>query len=218
MTPEEQKIDTPFGAHSEQAPPYEPPGEGAAPGGAGEQQPLEPGQVAQAALAEAEAEAELEAEPTEEDALAQMRERAAKADEYLGLAQRTKADFENFRKRMTRDVQAAEARGTGRLAKELLPALDNLDRALAAVEAAEDDEHHLTKGIRLVQTELAAALQRSGIEGFVPKGEHFDPAQHDAVAQQPFEGADPGTVVEVLQAGYRLNGAILRPARVIVAG
>ena len=214
MTPEEPKIDTPIGAHSEHAPPYEPSGEGAAPGGAGEQQPLEPGQVAQAAIAEA----EFEAEPTEEDALAQLRERAAKADEYLDLAQRTKADFENFRKRMTRDVQAAEARGTGRLARELLPALDNLERALAAVEATEDDQHHLTKGIRLVQTELAAALQRSGIEGFVPEGERFDPAQHDAVAQQPFEGTEPGTVVEVLQAGYRLNGAILRPARVIVAG
>ena len=210
MTPEEPKIETPLGADSEQAPPDD----GAAPGGAGEQQPLDPGQVAQAAIAEA----ELEAEPTNEDALAQLRERAAKADEYLDLAQRTKADFENFRKRMTRDVHAAEARGTGRLAKELLPALDNLERALAAVEAAEDEEHHLTEGIRLVQTELAAALQRSGIEVFVPKGERFDPVQHDAVAQQPFEGTEPGTVVEVLQAGYRLNGAILRPARVIVAG
>ena len=210
MTPEEQKIDTPLGAHSEQAPPPE----GAAPDGAGEEQPIEPGKVAQAALAEV----EVEAEPTDEDTLAQLRERAAKADEYLDLAQRTKADFENFRKRMTRDVHAAEARGTGRLAKELLPALDNLERALAAVEAAEDDEHHLTEGLRLVQMELAAALQRSGIEGFVPKGERFDPVQHDAVAQQPFEGTDPGTVVEVLQAGYRLNGAILRPARVIVAG
>ena len=179
-----------------------------------EEQVVAPEQV----VAEAQAEAEADAAPTEEDTLAQLRERAARSDEYLGLAQRTQADFENFRKRMTRDVHAAEARGTGRLAKELLPALDNLERALAAVEAAGDDEHHLTEGIRLVQTELAAALQRSGIEVFVPKGERFDPVQHDAVAQQPFEGTDPGTVVEVLQAGYRLNGAILRPARVIVAG
>ena len=187
MAPEEQGI-------GEQALPPE----GAAPAGVHDQPAGEPDQVTQAALADpdvdtdAQAATAVEAEPAAEDALAQLRERAAKADEYLDLAQRTKADFENFRKRMTRDVHAAEARGTGRLAKELLPALDNLERALAAVEAAEDDEHHLTEGIRLVQTELAAALQRSGIEVFVPKGERFDPVQHDAVAQQPFEGTDPG--------------------------
>jgi len=200
VTPDEQHTDTPFGEHSEQA-------EAAAADADG------------AAVADLADLADLaEPELTEEDALAQLHERAARADEYLGLAQRTQADFENFRKRMTRDVRAAEARGTGRLAKELLPALDNLERALTAVEAAEQDDEHLTKGVRLVQSELAAALNRSGIEGFVPTGARFDPVEHDAVAQQPFEGAEPGTVVEVLQSGYRLNGAILRPARVIVAG
>jgi molecular chaperone GrpE len=148
-----------------------------------------------------------------------LRERADKADEYLALAQRTQADFENFRKRMTRDVRAAEARGMGRLAKELLPALDNLDRALAAVESSEaDKEHHLTKGIRLVQSELSSALARTGIEGYATKGERFDPVQHEAVAQTPVAGAEPGTIVEVLQSGYRLNELVLRPARVIVAG
>ena len=149
----------------------------------------------------------------------ELRERAAKADAYLALAQRTQADFENFRKRMTRDVRAAEARGVSRLAKELLPALDNLDRALAAVEASgEDEEHHLTQGIRLVQAELSAALARAGIEGYAPQGELFDPSQHEAVAQHPVEGTAPGTIVQVLQSGYRLNDAVLRPARVIVAG
>ena len=164
---------------------------------------------ADAAQAEAEVEHDLE----------QLVERAGKADEYLALAQRTQADFENFRKRMTRDVRAAEARGMGRLAKELLPALDNLDRAIAAVEASDDEqEHHLTKGIRLVQAELSAALARTGIEGYAEKGERFDPVHHEAVAQQPVEGAEPGTIVEVLQSGYRLNDLVLRPARVIVAG
>ncbi len=157
--------------------------------------------------------------PEAEPDPAELRERAAKADEYLALAQRTQADFENFRKRMTRDVRAAEARGIGRLARELLPALDNLERALASVEAAgEDQEHHLTRGIRLVQSDLSAALARTGIEGYAQKGERFDPVRHEAVAQQPVDGAEPGTIVEVLQAGYRLNDAVLRPARVIVAG
>ena len=158
--------------------------------------------------------------PTEAELVdADLRERAEKSDAYLALAQRTQADFENYRKRTMRDVRAAEARGMSRLARELLPALDNLDRALAAVEASgEDAEHHLTQGIRLVQSELSAALARAGIEGYAPKGERFDPAQHEAVAQQPVEGFEPGTIAEVLQVGYRLNDAVLRPARVIVAG
>ena len=158
-------------------------------------------------------------QPEPEPDPAVLGERAAKADEYLALAQRTQADFENFRKRMARDVRAAEARGMSRLAKELLPALDNLDRAIAAVEASDDqDEHHLTKGIRLVQSELAAALTRSGIESYAAKGERFDPVHHEAVAQTPVDGAEPGSIVEVLQSGYRLNELVLRPARVIVAG
>jgi molecular chaperone GrpE len=151
--------------------------------------------------------------------LRELRERAGKSDAYLALAQRTQADFENYRKRTARDVRAAEARGMSRLARELLPALDNLERALAAVETSgADQEHHLTQGIRLVQSELAAALGRVGIQGYAPEGERFDPEHHEAVAQQPVEGCEPGTIVEVLQAGYRLNDAVLRPARVIVAG
>ena len=175
--------------------------------------PAVPEESAQAAVPEAGAAAE--AEP-ELDATA-LRERAGKADEYLALAQRTKADFENYRKRMTRDVKAAEARGMGRLARELLPAIDNLERAVAALEAA-DEEHHMTDGIRLVTSELTAALGRTGIEGYAAKGERFDPVCHEAVAQHAVEGTEPGTIIEVLQAGYRLNDAILRPARVIVSG
>lgn len=148
--------------------------------------------------------------------------KAERADEYLALAQRTQADFENFRKRMARDVKAAEARGIGRLTKELLPALDNLDRALAAAETpgeagAGQPEHHLTAGIRLVHDELLAALGRVGIERFSPRGARFDPNEHEAMVQQPVEGAESGTVVEVYQSGYRLDGLILRPARVVVA-
>ena len=155
-----------------------------------------------------------------EQDLDELLARAGKADEYLALAQRTQADFENFRKRMTRDVAAAETRGVSRLAKELLPALDNLGRALAAAEAGGEHgtpEHHLTSGIKLVHDELLAALGRVGIEPFSPEGERFDPNQHEAMVQQPVEGAESGTVVEVYQQGYRINGTVLRPARVVVA-
>lgn len=166
--------------------------------------------------AQTEAQDEPDADADADDDHADLHERAGKADAYLELAQRTQADFDNYRKRMTREVRAAESRGIGRLARELLPAIDNLERALAAVDAAEP-RHHLSEGIRLVTAELSAALGRTGIQGYDPKGERFDPAQHEAVAQHPVAGAEPGTVVEVLQAGYRLNEAILRPARVIVA-
>lgn len=137
-----------------------------------------------------------------------------KAARYLALAQRTQADFENFRRRATRERGEAEARGVGRLARELLPALDNLERALAATEAQDTE---FTKGVRLVQGELAAALRRAGIEAYTPKGELFDPNVHEAMAQHPVEGAASGTVVEVYQPGYRLADTVLRPARVVVA-
>jgi molecular chaperone GrpE len=157
------------------------------------------------------------AERVEED-LDELRRRAAERDEYLALAQRTQADFENYRKRMAKEAQVARDRGVRQVVGELLPALDNFERALAAAEAEEaDDEHHLTKGIRLVQQELVAALQRVGIEPFSPKGETFDPNEHEAMAQHPVDGAESGTVVEVYQAGYKLNGAVVRPARVVVA-
>jgi molecular chaperone GrpE len=161
--------------------------------------------------------AEQAAERVEED-LDELRSRAAERDEYLALAQRTQADFENYRKRMAKEAAAAQDRGVKRVVSELLPALDNFERALAAAEAEEaDSEHHLTQGIRLVQQELASALTRVGIEAFSPQGETFDPNEHEAMAQQPVEGAEPGTVVEVYQAGYKLNGAVVRPARVVVA-
>ena len=154
--------------------------------------------------------------PVELD-LEELVARAEKADEYLELAQRTKADFENFRKRTARDAAAAQLRGVSKLALELLPAIDNLDRALtAAADSAAAAE--LTAGIKLVYDEILAALGRAGIEPFSPQGEPFDPQQHEAVAQQPAPEAEPGTIVEVYQCGYRLGDAVLRPARVSVAG
>jgi molecular chaperone GrpE len=140
---------------------------------------------------------------------------AKQRDDYLALAQRTQADFENYRKRVSREAAAAQERGACSLAKELLPALDNLDRAIA--HADQDDP--LLQGVRLVRSELAAALARAGIESFSPAGEPFDPEVHEAVATaaQPPGGKPSGTVVEVYQPGYRLGASILRPARVVVA-
>jgi len=148
-----------------------------------------------------------------EGELGELVKTAAQRDEYLALAQRTQADFENYRKRVVRDAAAAQDRGVAKLAKELLPAIDNLDRAIEAAEA----EDPLLAGVRLVRSELAGALARAGIESFAPLGEPFDPTRHDAMAQQPVDGAASGTVAEVYQNGYRMGEAIIRPARVLVA-
>jgi molecular chaperone GrpE len=149
--------------------------------------------------------------------LEELAAKAQQADHYLELAQRTKADFENYRKRAAREARAAQDRGVVRLAKELLPAVDNLDRALEAVQSAGNGTD-LLAGIKLVHAEVLAALARVGVEAFDPAGQTFDPTFHEAVAHQPVEGASAGTVAEVYQRGYRLGETVIRPARVLVAG
>jgi molecular chaperone GrpE len=164
--------------------------------------------------------------------LEELTAKAEKADEYLELAQRTKADFENYRKRAAREAATAQERGVAKLAKELLPAVDNLDRALDAAQSAvaaagagsegaaagaDNGTATLVSGIKLVHEDVIAALARVGIERFSPEGERFDPQRHEAIAQQPVEGAESGTVVEVYQRGYRLGDVVIRPARVVVA-
>jgi molecular chaperone GrpE len=167
-----------------------------------------------AASPDVEPQVEPEAEEVQQD-LEDLATKARERDEYLALAQRTQADFENYRRRMARENAAARDRGVAKVAKELLPALDHLELAL---KAAEEGHSEVVKGFAMVRDELAAALGRVGIEAFAPAGEAFDPTQHEAMAQAPApEGAEPGTVVEVYQRGYRLNGTVLRPARVVVA-
>jgi molecular chaperone GrpE len=190
--------------------------------GAGESQtplapqvPVEPTPPAEAApTPPAEPEPQTDGDAAEiEGELGELVKTAAQRDEYLALAQRTQADFENYRKRVARDAALAQDRGVAKLAKELLPALDNLDRAIEAAEAADP----LFAGVRLVRSELSAALARMGVEAFAPLGLPFDPNQHEAMAQQPVGGAASGTVAEVYQNGYRMGDTIIRPARVLVA-
>jgi molecular chaperone GrpE len=167
-------------------------------------------------------------------------------DEYLQLAQRARADFENYRKRASREATEAERRGKAAIARELIPALDNLERALRAVgidpetgkrvrgEASEqgdsdpaaapgaegeegEDNDVLAKGVALVYRELLATLERAGVERYDPDGEPFDPAWHEALATRAEDGAEPGVVVETLEKGYRLDGQVIRAARVVVS-
>jgi molecular chaperone GrpE len=138
----------------------------------------------------------------------------AERDEYLDLAQRAKADFENYRKRTLREAADAERRGKLALARELVPSVDSLERAMAAAEEGSD----VARGLELVHGELVATLGRAGVEAFDPVGEPFDPAHSEAVSMQPAgDGVTSGTVVETLDRGYRTDGTVLRPARVVVA-
>jgi molecular chaperone GrpE len=137
-------------------------------------------------------------------------------DEYLELARRTKADFENYRKRVARETSEALARGKADLARQLLPALDNLERALAT---GQDPAAHeaLVKGVAMVREELHNRLASAGVESFDPTGEKFDPQLHEALSTRPSDGTESGVVLETLERGYRLNGLVLRPARVVVS-
>ena len=160
----------------------------------------------------AEAEPSRGSDPPEglEDPLARAeRER----DEYLDLARRSQADFENYRKRAAREAAAAGERAKSGLVRELLPIVDNLERALAS---AEDGEQHLAEGVRLVHSELIAVLERNGVKQFDPAGDRFDPTEHEALSMRAEDGA--GVVLDVVEKGYRANGTVLRPARVVVSG
>jgi molecular chaperone GrpE len=146
-----------------------------------------------------------------EDPLARLeRER----DEYLDLARRAQADFENYRKRAAKEAATAGERAKSGLVRELLPVVDNLERALAS---AGESEQHLAEGVRLVHSELIAVLERNGVQQFDPSGERFDPGEHEALSMRPQDGAESGLVLDVVEKGYRANGSVLRPARVVVS-
>ena len=138
----------------------------------------------------------------------------AERDEHLNDLKRVAAEFENYRKRVLRDQESLVARAHERLVKELLPVLDDLERALAAAE--EHEEAKLEEGVRLVHRELAAALAREGLAEIETNGV-FDPHVHEALLSQPSSDQAEGTVLEVVQKGYRLGDRVLRPARVVVA-
>ena len=150
-------------------------------------------------------------EPTLEERVAALE---AERDERLDDLKRLAADFENYRKRVARDQESLVARAHERLVKELLPVLDDLERALAAAE--EHEEAKLEEGVQLVHRELAAALEREGLAEIETNG-HFDPHVHEALLSQPSGDQAEGTIIEVVQKGYKLGDRVVRPARVVVA-
>jgi molecular chaperone GrpE len=168
----------------------------------GSVEPSPPSQAAQADAGE-----------VERDLDALLSEAEQQRDEYLELAQRTKADFENFRKRAAAQVQEAQVRGRIEVAREVIDAVDNLERALEAADGGEG----LAAGVEMVLGGLRETLKRNGVEAVDPKGEKFDPNRHEALSTQPADGTASGVVVEVLQKGYTLGDQLVRPARVVVS-
>jgi molecular chaperone GrpE len=142
--------------------------------------------------------------------VAAQEEIAALRDQLLRLA----ADFDNYRKRATREQQDIRDYGTSQLLQDILPVLDNLDRALAH---SEGDTSPVVKGVRLVAKQFADTLTRYGVQSFASVGVPFDPERHEAVAQMAVEGKKAGTILEEMQKGYMLRERLLRPAQVVVA-
>jgi molecular chaperone GrpE len=152
--------------------------------------------------------------------LEKLRARAETAererDQFLALVQQTRADFENYQKRIQRDMVQERRYAQGPLAQDLLVALDNLDRATAAAQQAKETGP-LVQGVAMVQSQLLDVLRRHGINRMEALGKPFDPNLHQAVMQQPHANVPPNTVVQVLEHGFMLHDRVLRPASVVVS-
>ena len=161
------------------------------------------------------AEAEVEETVAEESAVEPdpLAELTLERDEYLDALRRLKAEFDNYRKRVARDQEQLAARAHERLVKELLPVLDDLERALAAAE--EHEEAQLEEGVRLVHRSLVDALRKEGLAEIETDG-RFDPNVHEALLSQPDDEKESGDILDVVQKGYRIADKVVRPARVIV--
>jgi molecular chaperone GrpE len=148
-----------------------------------------------------------------QQALAESEERARSHwEQYL----RAVAELDNVRKRAQRDIESANRYGLEKFAAELLPVRDSLELAVQSADQGEFDVRSLKQGQQATLQLLAKALDRIGLTPINPVGGPFDPTRHEAMMAQP-STSEPGTVLQVVQTGYELNGRVVRPARVIVA-
>ncbi len=137
-------------------------------------------------------------------------------DQFLALLQRTRADFENYQKRSQRDREQERRYWDGPFALDLLPVLDNLQRAMAAARQA-GESGPLVQGVAMVQNQILDVLKRHGVTRIAAEGQPFDPNLHQAVMQRPSAEQPPNTVLEVLQQGFMIHDRVLRPASVVVS-
>jgi len=151
-----------------------------------------------------------------EHARTQAEEHRRKAEAYLDLAQRAQADFQNYKRRTAQELEQKTRDANSGLLTQLLPALDDLQLALANIPP-ELAEQSWPKGIELIGQKLGQILQRQGLEQIGSEGDRFDPHIHEAVAYEEHPVYDEGQVASVYRTGYRLNDRVLRPAQVVVA-
>ena len=154
------------------------------------------------------------AEPVTEDAPSEAARLAAERDEYLDALQRLKAEFDNFRKRTARDREGVASAATRDVVRDLLPVMDNLERAVAALG---DQGDQIVAGLEMVRGQLAGLLTGHGVEEIPAHGEAFDPTVHEAIASVPSDDHEEGAVIEVVEKGYRHSEHVLRPSRVVIA-
>jgi molecular chaperone GrpE len=174
--------------------------------------------VAADAPASAEPLVALEPATVTPEQLAELKERAAKADESWERLLRTTADFDNFKKRAAREKQEAIKFANEGLLQKLVPVLDTLDMALAATQTAEPEAgQSLQAGIKMIGQQLKNALAEAGLEEVDAAGKPFDPNLHEAVSQRETLEASEGQVIQQLRKGYKLRDRLLRPASVVVA-
>jgi molecular chaperone GrpE len=148
--------------------------------------------------------------------LDKLRKQASERDQYLELAARTKAEFENYQKRNQRDRELDRKYAFGPLALDLLPLLDNLDRAVFAAKQA-GETGPLVQGVAMVQAQFLDLLKKNGITRIDCAGKPFDPNLHQAVVQKPTNDVEPNIVVQVIEQGFMNQDRVLRPAKVIVS-
>jgi molecular chaperone GrpE len=172
--------------------------------------------VSSAASMEASPTDDAAAAPTLESVSAERDAAQQQAQEYLALAQRAQADFQNFRRRAEQERVEAFDRGRGEVLLQVLPVLDDFERAMQALPAERRDEDWV-QGLALIERKLRAALESTGLERIAAEGRPFDPWEHEAVLHEERADVAAGSVAAVARPGYRLGGRVLRPAQVVVA-
>lgn len=154
-------------------------------------------------------------EPVEADAASEAARLKAERDDYLLRLQRVSADFMNYQKRVQREIADAKDYANADLLKDILPALDDLERGMKAAQDRHDDP--MVQGVKMVTDKMMQTLCKYGLCPIQSKGQPFQPGIHQAVMQQASGDVPPGTVLEELQKGYTLRGRTLRPATVVVS-
>ena len=145
-----------------------------------------------------------------------LKKKAAERDQYLDLAQRTRAEFDNYQKRNRLERDQERKYAFGPLVRDLLPVIDNLQRALDAARKS-GDSGPLAQGVAMVESQFLELLKRNGIVSIEAEGKPFDPNLHQAVMQKPTNEVEPNSVIQVLEHGFMNHDRVLRPSKVIVS-